>query len=85
MNCNCKSDLEKKLLERFIEKEPGALEPSAELTGYGFGFTETGTVLIGYMPFKITATHPLKNGGTKRKSSTSNMHFSYCPFCGVKA
>lgn len=36
------------------------------------------------VPAEATAAYPLKNGGVKKKTTRLNMHFSYCPFCGVK-
>lgn len=85
MNCNCKPDIEKKLLDNFIAQELKAENHQVELGGYGITFTESATVLRGYLPFRTTAEYPLKKGGTRNKKTEGSIFFNYCPFCGVKA
>lgn len=82
--CNCRDDIEKKLLARFIDQAPQATGHQAKLQGYGFVLMEDALVMRGCMPFKLSAIHQLKNGGNKEKTSTQNMMFSFCPFCGEK-
>ena len=81
--CNCKKEIEKKLIERYRETAPEASGHEAELTGY--------TLIIGdelktkgCMPIKLRAKFPLKKGGDKERTSTQNMIFTFCPFCGQK-
>ncbi|WP_114973375.1 hypothetical protein [Rhodoferax ferrireducens] len=85
MNCNCKKDLEEKLTERFKEQSPLATVHGTELQGYGFAIVGDSMKVLGYMPVKQSAMVPLKSGATKLKTTTQNMFFSFCPFCGVKA
>ena len=83
MSCDCREDIEAKLLARFKEQAPDAKEHAAELKGYGMVIREK-IVTIGCMPIEMTAEHPLKNGGFKRKIDRQSMFFNYCPFCGKK-
>lgn len=85
MKCNCKKELEEKLKDRFSATAPEATDHGVTLQGYGFGLTDDGLIVTGFMEAKATAVYPLKKGGFKQKTVTQNMHFSYCPFCGTKA
>lgn len=84
MTCECKQDIEKRLLERFKGQEPDAKDHGVELSGYTFVIIGNKMESRGYMPIHVTAEHPLKKGGFKYKKQTQNMVFTYCPFCGVK-
>lgn len=81
--CNCRQEIEKKLLKKFQEESPEAKEHSVELMGYALIFGDT-LKLKGCMPIKQLAQFPLKKGGFKKKEVKLNMMFTYCPFCGVK-
>lgn len=81
--CNCRTEIEKRLTEKFAQDEPEAREHKARLTGYALLFGET-LKEKGAMPIELTAIFPLKKGGEKEKKSKSNMIFTYCPFCGEK-
>ena len=85
MTCNCKSDIEKKLLENFKSSAPEAAGHDVELSGYGFVLGEGSMMFRGYMPYKASAEYQLKKGGVRNKKIEGSMFFSYCPFCGVKA
>lgn len=85
MNCNCRAELEDKLVERFREGAPGATDHKASLQGYGFALTGNKMVMRGYMDVAAKARYPLKKGGFKEKTIKQSLFFSYCPFCGVKA
>ena len=85
LTCNCQKELEVKLTERFKENVPDARDHKVRLQGYGFVVGKEAIVARGYMPYRASATHPLKKGGEKEKSTVGNMFFSYCPFCGLKA
>jgi hypothetical protein len=81
MTCDCKSQAEASLLERFKEQEPQASDHSAYLQGYPLFFG--GRVKQkGAMDAKLTARFPTKTGGTKEKGRTVVVVFTYCPFCG---
>lgn len=82
--CNCKKDIETRLLERFKAQEPDAKDHSVELQGYGLALLENNLLSIPCMPFKTSANFPLKKGGSKVKSQTASMYFNFCPFCGEK-
>lgn len=83
MTCECKKDLEAKLLDRFKENSPEASKHEVNLQGY--------TLILGdkleqkgFMPIEATALFPLKKGGSKEKKLKQNMVFKFCPFCGIE-
>lgn len=82
--CECRADIEKRLLTRFQEMAPDAKDHSASLDGYSLTIVKNVWTSLPSMPIKMTAQHPLKKGGFKRKTETSTIMFNYCPFCGVK-
>jgi hypothetical protein len=82
--CNCKKDIESRLLARFKEQSHEATDHYVELQGYGLAIIDNTLKSMPYMPFKTSAKFPLKKGGSKQKSQSSNMFFNYCPFCGEK-
>lgn len=84
--CECKKEMEDKLLANFKEKAPGAKGHAVELTGYTFVINRK-TLIPGIMPFmtlEARAEFPLKKGGSKMKKYKENMLLSFCPFCGEK-
>ena len=85
MNCNCREELEAKLVENFKSHAPEATNHKATLQGYGFALIGNTMEMRGYMDVSAKATYPLKKGGTKEKTIKQSMFFSYCPFCGTKA
>lgn len=83
--CECKKDLEEKLVDRFKQKHPEATEHHAELTGYAIGIDGNSMFLVGVMPIALTANYPMKKGTAyKQKTTKQMMHFNFCPFCGEK-
>lgn len=88
MTCNCKAELEVKLLERLIETSPSnTFTHRVALQGYAYaiGGTDGAVVEKPFMPVKNTVSRIVKKTGLmKDQSHISNMVFSYCPFCGVK-
>lgn len=85
MTCNCKTEIESTLTERFKQQTPEAKDHRVVLHGFGLGIQNNTMVLRGYMEAKAFALFPKKDGGTRAKTTTSMMVFSYCPFCGAKA
>ncbi|QOY96365.1 hypothetical protein IM543_11395 [Massilia sp. UMI-21] len=83
MACNCKKDIEEKLLNRFKEMSPEATGHQVSLTGYALILGDK-LEQKGCMTISAEAAFPLKKGGTKAKKQTQNMIFTFCPFCGVK-
>lgn len=81
--CDCRNDIESKLLERFKEQVPDAQNHQATLRGYAMVIRET-PLEVGCMPIELVADRPLKRGGYKPKTDRMNMFFTYCPFCGAK-
>lgn len=81
--CECRKDIEEKLLARFIEKSPSASNHEVSLKGYAIVIGETLSSRP-FMPATLMADHPLKKGGLKRKTEEIKMLFTYCPFCGTK-
>jgi len=85
MNCNCRDELEAKLVENFKAHAPEATDHKAKLRGYGFALIGNRMEMRGYMEVEAKATYQLKKGGSKEKTIKQSMFFSYCPFCGAKA
>lgn len=84
MSCNCKTELEAKLTERFKAASPDSRDHKVTLEGYCLGFRENTMFLQPYMSYSEFAFTPMKKGGEKPKKSIGNMIFTFCPFCGVK-
>lgn len=82
--CDCQKDIETRLLERFKSQSPEAKSHRVSLQGYGLAIIGDAMLSIPLMPIKATASFPLKKGGEKERTQTSNMFFNYCPFCGEK-
>lgn len=85
MNCDCKADIEQKILDSYKLKTPEASGHIAALEGYGFVIEADGMKVRGYMPYETAANFTTKKGSERRKVTKGNMFFSYCPFCGEKA
>lgn len=85
MKCNCKQELETKLLGNFKANHPEALGHELSLQGYGFVIVGNQMDSRGCMEIQSTAEYPLKKGGTKERTIKQSMFFSFCPFCGVPA
>lgn len=83
MACNCKSEIEQKLLTRFKEQSPEAQQHDVTLTGYALILGDK-LEQKGCMKLEATADFPLKKGGSKSKKQIQNMVFTFCPFCAVK-
>ena len=82
--CNCRADIEAKLLNRHKENTPDARLHTAELKGYGFILADAGMREVGQMPIELTSEGQLKKGGFKLKKERMTMFFTFCPFCGEK-
>lgn len=82
--CECKSNIERKLNERFVDKYPSAKNHAVTLTGYAILIGEDGLKQKGCMEFEMKAEHTLKNGREKLKIFKQNMFFNFCPFCGER-
>ena len=83
--CNCKSEIEKKLLKLFIENEPEAKSHCATLEGYTLVLDGNRLVQKGCMQITLVAAHKVKKSGEfKAKKQTRNMIFEFCPFCGKR-
>lgn len=81
--CNCKTEIEAALLERFKVKHPDAKGHSVTLEGYGLAVVGNTMMLLPYMPIKLGAGHANKKTGLERwKNKKGTMSFRFCPFCG---
>jgi hypothetical protein len=81
--CECKTEIEAQLLERFKRKHPDAGGHRATLEGYGFAIVNNVMELRPYMPIKFGAGHANKKTGLERwKNEKGTMSFRFCPFCG---
>ena len=85
MNCNCKTEVQEKLLARFKNDAAEATEHGVTLDGYTLMITGSALKLRSCTTVKQTARYPLKKGGTKVKTTALSMVHSFCPFCGVAA
>lgn len=85
MKCDCKEELEAKLLVNFTEAHPEAQDHKTGLGGYGLVMTGNTLEVLGYMPVESTFRYTTRAGALKAKTVKQSMFFSYCPFCGVKA
>lgn len=84
-DCDCRADLEAKLLQRFEAQQPDLSGHKVSLQGYGFVVLENSMRMRPYMEYAATADHPVKKtGGTKPKTTRGTLTFSFCPFCGTK-
>lgn len=82
--CDCRKDLEARLLEDFRQRNPDATEHSATLNGYAFIFGSS-VQMKGCMEVEYSARHAVKKGdGYKTKRTKSSMIFTFCPFCGER-
>jgi hypothetical protein len=84
MTCDCRSKIEKNMLQRFKEQASEAKNHAVILTGYGFALIDNKLTELGLMQVNATAEHPLKKGGFKEKTHKESLFFNYCPFCGAK-
>lgn len=85
MTCNCKSEIEAKLLESFKAGRPDAQGHKAVLEGYGFAVVDNVLTLRPFMPIKYGAGHASKKSGLERwRNEKGFMQFSFCPFCGTR-
>lgn len=79
--CDCRKDIETRLLERFAEQNQGT-DHRVELGGYAFVIDGNLMKEKGCMPIEGSYLHTFKNGNVKRKKVSQSMCFNYCPFCG---
>lgn len=86
--CNCRSDIEARLVEKVSQQMPeGSRNLSVSLGGgYAFLLGGSGIAMRNVMPIDIEYEEPLKKrpGEFKRKRPKLSMHGNYCMFCGVK-
>lgn len=82
--CECKTELQEKLLTRFVASAPQATNHGATLQGYAFAVVGDCLMTMGYLPVELSAEYPLKAGGKKLKKTSQNMFFTFCPYCGER-
>lgn len=83
--CNCKTELEAKLLERAKEQLPDSKNHSVEITGYVFAMGPNEITLRQALPVIIKHTVTVKKTGEqKEKKIVSNVLARFCMFCGEK-
>lgn len=84
--CNCRSEIEAKLLESVKGQLPGDIKDlTVELGGYAF-MLGAELQMKNIMPINVEYQAPVKKapGTFKPKKQTMNMTGSYCMFCGEK-
>lgn len=83
--CDCKTELEVKLLERVKEALPDSTNHSVEIEGYVFGISGNSMFSCQAMTVAIKHTVTVKKTGLqKQKTEKQKMMASYCMFCGEK-
>ena len=83
MKCDCRDNIEQKVLENFKTQNPDAQDVCVSMGGYGFQLVGNGMRMLQMMPCKITYTNTVKKTGQQRtKQQTMNITGSYCMFCG---
>lgn len=82
MKCDCKTDIEAKLLEQLKGETPTGSAHAVSLSNYGFVLLENRMTIRPYTVVNTSVTMPKKAGGFTQKRSTMNMFFSFCPYCG---
>lgn len=80
--CNCRSEIEKKLLDRLKQQQPEAQDHLVEIKGYALLFGDT-LESKPYLPIEGSYKLTNKNGELKLKKLKDSMIASYCPFCGI--
>lgn len=84
MKCECRKEIEARLLARFIENNPGTENHRVSLKGYTLIFGDGTLKEAPFMPFVTShlVTAP-KTGNARERKQETNMLFNYCPFCGI--
>lgn len=83
MHCDCRKDLEQKMLENFKLQNPDASNVNVSMDGYAFQLVENGMRMVNVMPCKITYTNTVKKTGRQKdRQKTINITGNYCMFCG---
>ena len=85
--CDCRKDIEGRLLDRVKGQVPeGSKDLSVALGGYAFLMGEGTLEMKNVMPINIEYQVPVKKqpGAFKRKKQTMNMTGNFCMFCGEK-
>lgn len=83
--CNCRQELEAKLLELAKEQLPESTGHSVEIEGYVFGLK--GNTIFSCQALTVAIKHTVtskKTGFQKQKVEKQKMVARYCMFCGEK-
>ena len=85
MQCECRKDLEQKMLENFKRQNPDAQDVSVSMAGYAFQLVGNGMRMVNVMPCKIIYKNTVKRTGQQKdRQKTINIAGNYCMFCGQK-
>lgn len=83
--CNCRSEIEAKLLDRVKEQAPEASRAhKAELQGFVFGLTDKGITMRNGLTAAAEWEQRNKAGDFKLKKVKQSVRGTYCMFCGEK-
>lgn len=80
--CNCKKEMETKLLETIKKQRPDAALLKVELGGYSVIISGNKMDYRPTTPINISYLHTFKNGSQKTKKETMPFALKHCPFCG---
>lgn len=82
--CDCKEQIESKLLAWLIKQEPEGKEHKMSLLGYGVVFQEETLIEKPFMECEASYVRQQKNGKLRIRKGVNKVFFSFCPFCGLK-
>jgi hypothetical protein len=81
--CDCQNTIEERLTGKFKEQAKDAKGHRVSLQGYMLILGKE-IRTVGFMKAEMIAEFPLKKGGEKRKTSLTNVLFTFCPWCGER-
>lgn len=83
MTCNCKTEIEAKVVERLKEEYPEGRDHTANMDK-NYAWTMPDFNQVGYLALTNTVTTTTKKGVERTVKPALNLHFTYCPFCGER-
>lgn len=82
--CNCRKDIEQRLLNSAKSDHPGSTDHTMKLTGYALVCGDDGWSSKQIMPIEGSYTIKTKAGKPVTKKIKASMCANFCMFCGEK-